>query len=103
MMDKDRDKDFRVRVWFQHNLEGRSSQYIVQDLPGILHDTLKESVHEQLTEGLVGDCPEDHAMLIDFNIADMVADSWKLPIHDIFTKLDNNVVPTPLFNGMMDY
>ncbi|RXW20355.1 hypothetical protein EST38_g5498 [Candolleomyces aberdarensis] len=88
MMNEDGLRDFRVRVWFHHDLEGRSSKYIVHNLPEKHQDTLKELAEKQLTCGHgVGYQADWQAMSIDCLIVEMVADSWKNRIDHVFKTL----------------
>jgi hypothetical protein len=84
MMDTMDSRDFRVRVWFRHNLVDRSSTYIIHNFPDELKIQLRESIASRVRlsgyQALL-------SMSTDCLITKLVANSWQSRIYRAFTKL----------------
>lgn len=88
MLDSVNVRDFRIRVWFRHNLTDHSSTYIVHNLPLTLRDKFKTSVVE--AESL-SDWEKDVSLSTDALIVDMVLDSWRRRVDSVLRKVLEHV------------
>jgi hypothetical protein len=84
MMDATDSKDFRVRIWFRHNLVKKSSTYIIHNLP----DAIKHELLELLkSRAASGEYRPHHSMATDYLVAKLVSASWESRIEKAFAKL----------------